>query len=85
VGEELLKHLEGSIEDVRELVIENNASLREMRGEMKEFKQHVIGRVEKLERSEGERSGKIKTTLGVLLSAIAIFITIIVNFFYVKK
>lgn len=80
-----MKHLEGSIEDVRELVIENNASLREMRGEMREFKQHVIGRVEKLEKSEGERGGKLKTTLGVLLSAIAICITIIVHFFAANK
>jgi phage-related protein len=81
MAEEFLKHLEGSIEDVRKLVIETNASLREMRGEMKEFKEHVIGRVGKLEKNEGERSGKVKSTVGVVLSAVAICITIIVNFF----
>jgi hypothetical protein len=81
MAEELLKHLEGSIEDMRKLLIETNASLRELRGEMREFKGHVIGRVEKLEKNEGERSGKLKSTIGVVLSAVAIGITIIVNFF----
>jgi hypothetical protein len=81
MAEELLKHLEGSIEDVRKLVIETNASLREMRGEMREFKEHVIGRVDKLEKNEGERGGKAKSTIGVILSALAICITIIVNLF----
>jgi hypothetical protein len=81
MAEELLKHLEGSIADMRKLIIETNASLREMRGEVREFKEHVIGRVEKLEKNEGERSLKVKSTIGVVLSALAICITIIVNFF----
>ena len=36
----------------RRLMVETLAEMRELKGEMKEFKEHVIGRVEKLEKKE---------------------------------
>ena len=40
----------------RQLIVETLAEMKELKGEMREFKEHVIGRVEKLEKKEGERS-----------------------------
>jgi hypothetical protein len=40
----------------RQLIIETLGEMRQLKGEMKEFKEHVIGRVQSLERKEGERS-----------------------------
>ena len=39
----------------RLLLVETLAEMRELKGEMKEFKEHVIGRVEKLETKESAR------------------------------
>jgi uncharacterized protein YkvS len=86
-GEEQ-RYITGIVEKVQDTLMETNRELRQLtaefrehRGEFKEFKQHVMGRVEKLEKNEGERSGKIKSTIGIVLSAIAIGITIIINLF----
>ena len=42
----------------RRLIVETLAEMKELKGEMREFKEHVIGRVEKLEkrRVKGARS-----------------------------
>jgi len=57
----------------RRLIVETLA-------EMREFKEHVIGRVEKLERKEGERSKERLSVLSVCISALAVAISIVVNF-----
>jgi len=65
----------------RKLLIETLSALRELKGEMKEFKEHVIGRVEKLEKKEAERGREKMTVISVLISGMALAVSIIVNFF----
>jgi len=65
----------------RRLLLETISEIKELKGEMREFKEHVIGRVEKLERKESER-GKVRISiLAVLISSAALVVSIIVNFF----
>jgi hypothetical protein len=68
----------------RQLIVDTLGEMRELRGEMREFKTHVIGRVEKLERKEGER-GKMRTSVfSVVIAACALAVSVIVNFFIRK-
>jgi hypothetical protein len=67
--------------DDRKLIVETLAEMKELKGQMKEFKEHVIGRVEKLERKEGERSKERLSVIAVLISGAAFVVSIIVNFF----
>ena len=67
--------------DDRKLLVETLAEMRELKGEMKEFKEHVIGRVEKLEKKEAERGKEKLTVVSILISAAALTVSIIVNFF----
>ena len=64
----------------RRLIVETLAEMRELKGELREFKEHVMGRVEKLEKKEGERSKERLSVLSVCISALAVAISIIVNF-----
>jgi len=66
--------------DDRRLLVETLAEMRELKGEMKEFKEHVIGRVEKLERKEGERNRERISVIAVFISGAALAVSIIVNF-----
>jgi len=65
----------------RQLIVETLGEMRELKGEMKEFKLHVIGRVEKLEKKEGERKRERYSVLALLISGAAVALTIIINFF----
>ena len=65
----------------RQLIVETLAEMRELKGEMREFKTHVIGRVEKLEKKEGERSKERVSVMAILISGAALAVSIIVNFF----
>jgi len=65
----------------RQLFVETLGEMRELKGEMKEFKLHVIGRVEKLEKKEGERKKERYSVLALLISGAAVALTIIINFF----
>ncbi len=67
--------------DDRRLIVETLAEMRELKGEMREFKEHVIGRVERLEKKEAERSKERMTVISVLISSAALAVSIIVNFF----
>ena len=67
-------------EDKR-LFIESIAEMRELKGELREFKIHVIGRVEKLEKKEAEQSKERISILSVCLAAAALAVSIIINFF----
>jgi rhamnose utilization protein RhaD (predicted bifunctional aldolase and dehydrogenase) len=69
----------------RRLLIENTAEMRELKGELKEFKEHVMGRVERLEKKEGERNRDLKSTLSLIISTGVLAVSIIVNFFNAKK
>ena len=65
----------------RRLFVETISEMKELKGELKEFKIHVIGRVEKLEKTEGERSKERISICSILISAAALAVAIIANFF----
>jgi len=65
----------------KKLLVETLAELRELRGEMREFKISVIDRVEKLEKKETERGKEKMTLVSILISAAALTVSIIINFF----
>ena len=63
------RHGEMMSSDDRRLIVEALAEMRELKGEMREFKEHVIGRVERLEQKEGERSKERISITSILISA----------------
>jgi hypothetical protein len=65
----------------RRILIEGIAEMRELKGEMREFKEHVIGRVDRLEKREGEEARKAVSVLSLLISGAALAVSVIVNFF----
>jgi hypothetical protein len=65
----------------RRLFIETISEMKELKGELREFKIHVIGRVEKLEKTEGERSKERISVFSILIAAAALAVAIIANFF----
>jgi len=67
--------------DDRLLIIETLGEMRELKGEMREFKEHVIGRVQSLEKKEGERSKERVSVVSVIIASAALAVSIIVNFF----
>ena len=64
----------------RRLIVETLSEMKELKGEMREFKEHVIGRVEKLEKKENERSKDRMSLFSVLIAFGALAVSIIVNF-----
>jgi hypothetical protein len=64
----------------RRLIVETLAEMKELKGEMREFKEHVIERVRRLEKKEGERGKERLAVIGVLISSAALAVSIIVNF-----
>ena len=67
--------------DDRRLIVETLSEMKELKGEIKEFKEHVIGRVQNLEKKEGERSKERISVLSVIIASAALAVSIIVNFF----
>jgi len=65
----------------RRLIVETLGEMRELKGEMKEFKEHVIGRVQRLEKKEAEKSKERISIIALLISGAALVVSIIVNFF----
>ena len=65
----------------RRLLVETIAEIKELKGEMKEFKVNVLGRIEKLEKKEGERNKERMTIISLLISSAALAVSVIVNFF----
>jgi hypothetical protein len=65
----------------RRLIVETLGEMRELKGEMKEFKEHVIERVQRLEKKEAERSKERLAVIGILISGTALAVSVIVNFF----
>jgi len=65
----------------RALIVETLGEMRELKGEMREFKEHVIGRVQKLEAKDHEKC-KVRTSiLSLMIATAALAVSIIVNFF----
>ena len=77
------KHKQGEnmTSEDRRLMVETLGEMRELKGEMKEFKEHVIGRVTNLEKKEGERSKERISVFSVIVAFAALAVSIIVNFF----
>ena len=69
-----------TLED-RRLFVETIAEMKELKGELREFKNHVIGRVEKLEKKEAEQNKERISIISILISAAALTVAIIANFF----
>ena len=67
--------------DEKRLIVEMVGEMRELKGEMKEFREHVIWRVEKLENKDGDRSKEKLAIISVLISAAALAVSVIINFF----
>jgi hypothetical protein len=65
----------------RLLIVETIAEMKELKGEMKEFKEHVIARVSKLEKRESERNKEAISVISILISGAALAVSIIINFF----
>jgi hypothetical protein len=66
--------------DDRRLMVETLAEMKELKGEMREFKVNVIDRVEKLEKKEREQGKERLSIFSVLIAGAALAVTIIVNF-----
>jgi nitrogenase molybdenum-iron protein alpha/beta subunit len=66
--------------DDRRLIVETLAEMKELKGEMKEFKEHVIERVQRLEKKEAERGKERLAVVSVLISSAALAVSVIVNF-----
>ena len=64
----------------RRLFLETIAEMKELKGEMREFKEHAIGRVQRLEKKESERGKEHIAIISLLISGAALAVTIIVNF-----
>ena len=65
----------------RQLIVETLGEMKELKGEMKEFKEHVISRVSRLEKKECERSKERMSIFSVIIASLALVVSIIVNFF----
>ena len=67
--------------DDRRLLVETLGEMRQLKGEMKEFREHVIGRVERLEKKESEQGKERISVISILISGAALTVAIIANFF----
>jgi hypothetical protein len=65
----------------RLLIVETLGEMKELKGEMREFKEHVIERVQRLEKKDAERSKERLTVISLLISSAALAVSVIVNFF----
>jgi uncharacterized protein with von Willebrand factor type A (vWA) domain len=78
------KQNHGLATEDRRLLVENLAEMRELKGELKEFKLHVMGRVERLEKTDAERRTDLRATMSVIISGAALLISIIANIIRVR-
>jgi hypothetical protein len=65
----------------RRLMVESIAEMRELKGELRALKEHVIGRIERLEQGEGQRKRDMLTVVGLFASFGVLAVTIFVHFF----
>jgi len=67
--------------DDRRLIVETLGEMRELKGEMREFKENVIGRVSRLEKKEGERNKERLSVFSIIIAFTAVAVNIIINLF----
>jgi len=67
--------------DDRRLYVESIAEMRELKGELREFKEHVMGRVQRLEKKEGERAKERLSVFSIIIAFAALTANIIINLF----
>jgi hypothetical protein len=60
---------------------EDRRLIVETLGEMREFKEHVIERVQRLEKKETEQAKKAVSVLSLVISGMVLAVSVIVNFF----
>jgi hypothetical protein len=63
-------------DDDKRLFVESIAEMRELKGELKEFKEHVIGRIKRLECNEVKRGQITLATISVIIAAAALLLGI---------
>ena len=63
----------------RQLMVETLGEMRELKGEMKEFKEHVIGRVQKLESKESERGKNNISIISLIIASLSVLFNLIFN------
>ncbi|MDR0323249.1 MAG: hypothetical protein LBI12_02240 [Treponema sp.] len=71
--------------DDRRLIVETLGEMRQLKGEMREFKEKDIGRVNRLEKKEGERGKERISVFSVIIASAALAVSIIVNFFNARN
>jgi hypothetical protein len=64
----------------RQLIVETLGEMRQLKGEMKEFKEHVIGRVHRLEKKEADRGKERVSVISMVIAFGALAVSIIANF-----
>jgi hypothetical protein len=65
----------------RRLFVETISEMKELKGEMREFKEHVVGRVQRLEKKEAEQGKQRISVMSILISASALAVSLITKFF----
>ena len=63
----------------RQLIVETLGEMRELKGEMKEFKEHVVGRVTKLETKEAERSKSNISIISLIIASLSVLVNFLFN------
>jgi hypothetical protein len=74
-------YLVESMKEMRDLVTENNASIRELKGEFREFKEHVVGRMERLEKKEGQQNRERLSIVSILIALGALIKSVLTDFY----
>jgi gamma-glutamylcyclotransferase (GGCT)/AIG2-like uncharacterized protein YtfP len=82
MGDDMQKFIVNSLEETKKAVMANLAEMREIKGELREFKEHVLGRVEKLESAEGKRRRELTAMISILIASGALLLNIIDKLFY---
>jgi len=65
----------------RTLLVETLAGMRELAGEMREFKTRLVERVEKLEKRESEKGKEKLGIISVVIAFCALALNIVVNLY----
>lgn len=61
----------------RRLFVESIAAMRELKAELREFKEHILERIKRLERNETKRHQTVVSTLSVVIAAGALIVALI--------
>ena len=65
----------------KQLLIGNTAAVRGLNVKLEEFEKHVMVRIERLEKKEGERNTDMRSAFSLLVASAALAVSIIINFF----